>query len=506
MLTLPDAILPVLHPFATLFRNPTWLKAQILLVGAILAPGQRTVAAALRVMGRSDHLDYARYHEVLNRAVWSPRQAARILLMLLLQHLDQGDGPLVFGIDETLERRRGPKIKSLGIYRDAVRSSRQQLVKASGLRWISLMWLGHVPWAGRYWALPFLTVLAPSERYYRQRGRRHKKLTDWARQMILQLRRWLPHRSLVLVGDSSYAVLDLLHCCQSLAQPVTLIARLRLDAALYEPAPPRQPGQNGRPPLKGRRLPALKTLLDLPTVSWATVSAAWYDGTTRTLGLTSQTAVWYRSGKPPVPLRWVLVRDPQGEFTPQALLCTDPSADPTQILEWFVLRWQLEVTFQEVRAHLGVETQRQWSDLAILLVPWRPTPILMGLFSWTTLAALCCGNNDPRPIAQRLGTPSRRRPSWMPSPWCAATCGWRPRVFHCPPPTLIYGKSRPLCTTDLSIPLLTRLEMCKAQLRFPGSHKDREQGRHPKARPPFPRPRRRPHARLLRACLQSLQD
>ena len=109
--------------------------------------------------------------------------------MLLLQHLDQGDGPLVFGIDETLERRRGPKIKSLGIYRDAVRSSRSHLVKASGLRWVSLMWLGHVPWAGRYWALPFLTVLAPSERCYRQRGRRHKKLTDWARQMIVQLRR-----------------------------------------------------------------------------------------------------------------------------------------------------------------------------------------------------------------------------------------------------------------------------------------------------------------------------
>ena len=241
MLTLPDAILPVLHPFATLFRNPTWLKAQILLAGAILAPGQRTVAAALRVMGRSDHLDYARYYEVLNRAVWSPRQAARILLMLLLQHLDQGDGPLVFGIDETLERRRGPKIKSLGIYRDAVRSSRSHLVKASGLRWVSLMWLGHVPWAGRYWALPFLTVLAPSERYYRQRGRRHKKLTDWDRRMILQLRRWLPHRppwrwwataATLSPCRGTGQALDLLHCCQSLAQPVTLIARLRLDAAL----------------------------------------------------------------------------------------------------------------------------------------------------------------------------------------------------------------------------------------------------------------------------------
>ena len=142
MLTLPDAIVSILVPFAMLFTNPTWRKAQVLLVGAILAPGQRTVAAALRVMGRSDQNDYARYHEVLNRAVWSPREASRILLLLLLRALDQGDGPLIFGIDETLERRRGARILARGIYRDAVRSSRLQLVKASGLRWISLMWLG----------------------------------------------------------------------------------------------------------------------------------------------------------------------------------------------------------------------------------------------------------------------------------------------------------------------------------------------------------------------------
>ena len=185
-----------------------------------------------------------------------------------------------------------------------------------------------------------------------------------------------------------------------MAQPIALFARLLLDAALDAPAPPRQTGQNGRPPLKGRRLPALKALLDLPAVSWNEVSAAWCDGTTRTVELTSQTAVWYRSGKPPAPLRWVLVRDPQGELTPHALLCTDPSADPAQVLGWFVLRRQLEVTpyqvrgrlFQEVRAHLGVETQPlatrldrvgQWPDRAIA----RTTPILRGLFSWTTLAA-----------------------------------------------------------------------------------------------------------------------
>ena len=191
MLTLPDAIVALLVPFATLFTSPTWRKAQLLLVGAILTPGQRTVAAARRAgaaAGGRGTICGLLTTVVLNRAVWSSRQAARILL--LLQHLDRGDGPLIFGIDETLERRRGAKIRARAIYRDPVRSSRSQVVKASGLRWISLMWLGHVPWAGRHWALPVLTVLAPSTRYYQQQGRQHQKLTDWARQMILQPRSW----------------------------------------------------------------------------------------------------------------------------------------------------------------------------------------------------------------------------------------------------------------------------------------------------------------------------
>ena len=259
------------------------------------------------------------------------------------------------------------------------------------------------PAAGRHWALPVLTVLAPSSRYYQQLGRRHKKVTDRARQMVMLLRRWLPQRPLVLVGDNGCAVLDLLHCCQSLREPVTLIARLRLDAALYAPAPARQPGQNGRPALKGPRRPPLKMLLGLADVTWNSVEVAWYDGATRIVELTSQTAVWYRSGKPPVTIRWVLIRDPQNTFESQALLCTYPAADPTQILEWFVLRWQLEVTFQEVRTHLGVETQRQWSDLAIA----RTTPVLLGLFSWTTLAAHALQKRHPM---------TQRKAAWYDKP------------------------------------------------------------------------------------------
>ena len=147
MLALPVAIITLLRPFSTLFSGRTWRKAQILLVGAILAPGKRTVTSALRVMGLSEESSFALYHHVLNRAVWSPLQVSRVLLSLLIRHLDAADGPLVFGIDETVERRRGQRIKAKGIYRDAVRSSASHFVKASGLRWISLMWLAPIPWA-----------------------------------------------------------------------------------------------------------------------------------------------------------------------------------------------------------------------------------------------------------------------------------------------------------------------------------------------------------------------
>jgi hypothetical protein len=231
--------------------------------------------------------------------------------------------------------------------------------------------------------LPFFTVLAPSERYSEQHRRRHKKITDWGRQMIRQLRRWLPERMLVVVADSTYAVLELLACAARMIEPVVIVTRLRLDAALYDPAPIRKPGTNGRPRKKGARQPTLATRLDDPVTVWQRITVAWYGGATRTVELASETAVWYHNGLPPVAIRWVLIRDPQGQFDPQALLCTDQQAQAQAILEWFVLRWRMEVTFHEVRTHLGVETQRQWSNLAIL----RTTPALLALFSLVTVFA-----------------------------------------------------------------------------------------------------------------------
>jgi DDE superfamily endonuclease len=384
---LPACFAAVILTFVPVFlQQRTWRHAELLLIGAILAPGKRTVTSLLRIAGRSRERRFTNYHRVLNRAAWDARAAARLLLGLLIATFAP-NGPVVLGLDATIERRRGRRINAKGIYRDPVRSSKGHFVKASGLRWLSLMLLAPIPWAERIWALPFLTALAPSERYCRERSRRYKKLTDWARQIALQARRWLPEREIVLLGDSSFAALDFL---ATLARyGLTGITRLRMDAALYEPAPPRRPGTVGRPRTKGARLPNLSDVLVDEATCWRQVAVPqWYGGRERVVEICSATAVWCHAGLPVVPIRWVLLRDPQHRFDPQALLCTDPARDPLQIVRWFIQRWQVEVTFREVRDHLGVETQRQWSDRAIA----RTTPCLLALFSIVTLLAAHLGH------------------------------------------------------------------------------------------------------------------
>ncbi len=251
------------------------------------------------------------------------------------------------------------------------------------------MLLVPIPWVGRVWALPFLTALAPSERYCRERGRCHKKLTDWGRQLVLQARRWMPERQLVLVTDSGFSALEFLAAL--LRQEVTCVTRLRLDAALYQPAPPRHSGTIGRPRTKGERLPTLAKVLTNETTRWQRlIMPGWYGEGDRVVEICSDCAVWRHAGMPVVPIRWVLLRDSGRRFDPQALLCTDLAQEPLQILRWFVQRWQLEVTFREVRDHLGVETQRQWSDKAVA----RTTPCLLGLFSVVALLASRLNSRD----------------------------------------------------------------------------------------------------------------
>ena len=372
----------ILTLFAKHFSPRVWRYARVLAIGAILARGQRTVCAALRVMGLSDERRFENYHRVLSRATWSAHAVSRTLLMLLIQTFAP-TGEILIGGDDTIERRVGKRIRAKGIYRDPVRSSHSYFVKASGLRWVTIMLLTYVPFAQRVWALPFMTLLAPSERFYGKR-RTHKKLTDWMRQALLQLRRWLPDRKIIFVGDTGYAVLELLHRMTQLANPITMVTRFRMDAALYAPAPARQARQKGRPRKKGERMPTLLAMAADPATVWMDhVVRYWYGEVKRHIQITSDTAGWVQQCLPALPLRWGIICGPLGRFKTQALLCTDPGVSPAQIVEWFIQRWQLEVTHREVREHLGVETQRQWSDAAVA----RTTPALFGLFSLVTVMA-----------------------------------------------------------------------------------------------------------------------
>ncbi|MDI3309163.1 MAG: transposase [Acetobacteraceae bacterium] len=381
MLRLPARFAAVILCLAPLFFQRSWRHAEVLLLGAILVPGRRTVTSILRISGLARERRFVNCHRVLNRAAWNGRAVAQVLIGLLPEAFGP-TGPVLLGLDETIERRRGKRISAKGICRDPVRSSHGHFVKASGLRWLSLMLLVPIPWAGRVWALPFLTALAPSERYCRERGLRHKKLTDWGRQLVLQARRWMPGRPLVLVADNGFSALEFLAAL--LRQRITCVTRLRLDAALYQPAPPRRPGAVGRPRAKGARLPTLVEVLANKTTRWRRVTVpGWYGEGDRVVEICSDIAVWRHAGSPVVPIRWVLLRDPCRRFAPQALLCTDPAQEPLQVIRWFVQRWQLEVTFREVRDHLGMETQRQWSGQAIA----RTTPCLLGLFSIVALLA-----------------------------------------------------------------------------------------------------------------------
>lgn len=383
MRTPSPEIVHLLAQFAGVFTRPTFEHALVLVYGTILACGPRTVAAALRAMGLATERHFTTYHRVLNRAEWSALAASRILLGLICVYFLAPGEALVLVLDDTLERRQGRKIRWKGWFRDPVRSTGGKHVTSAGVRWVCLMILVPVPWSSRPWALPLLTAPALAPATSAKLAKRHRTTVDRARTLLWLVRRWQPDRELVLVGDGAYAAVTLGHLCRRQRRPVRFVSRLRLDAALYDRSLPPPPGRRGRKPQKGAALPKLADRVADPATAWQPLTVPWYGGQEKALEVATGTALWYRRGTPPLPIRWVLVRCPECTFRPHAFFCTDQATCPAQLLAWYVGRWNVEVTFAEVRAHLGFETQRQWADRAIA----RTTPCLLGLFSLVTLLA-----------------------------------------------------------------------------------------------------------------------
>jgi hypothetical protein len=399
-LHLPQAFVTRMAPFLAAFCQRSRDTAAALAVGALLAIGPRTVTNCLRALGLAEHPSFTAFHRVLNRNVWSGLALGRTLLQLLVPVFEPGRPFVIIGIDHTLERRRGRRIEPASHFHDAVRSTAKQKITSRGLRWVSAMLLVQVPFASRIWALPVLTALTPSKAWYEQHKRRYRPVTKWAELLLLTLHRWLPERMIVAVMDGEFAAIDLLH---RLRRYMIVVTRLRLDACLFDPPSPYK--GHGRHPQKGARQPSLKARITDPATIWKRAvqssRTSWRTG--GWIEYASGTALWYHGGKQPLPIRWILVRYPDKRHGTEAFLCTDTQMALLDVLDCYNRRWSMETTYEEARAHLGVETQRQWSDPAI----FRTTPLLFGLYSLVTLYV--------QQNAERLAL-SPRRAAWYPKP------------------------------------------------------------------------------------------
>jgi len=386
MFTPSEEIIQLLQAFSSCFTAPTFAKVIDLVCGTILSPGRRTVTSALRAIGLQSQKTFCNYHHVLSRNRWSAMRLSQILLQLLLEAFIDPNQPIDIVADETLERRRGKKISYKGWFRDAVRSSHSVVVTALGIRWLCLCLLVTIPWSRRRWALPFFTIPVCSEKNCLKRNRAFRGSIGLTIDALIKIRRWLGRSYRIrFIGDGGFSAMELLVFNRSL--DITQIGRLNITAKLYDAPGEQTASKRGPKPKKGARQASLKHRVADPNTQWEEVDLAWYGGQVKKVQLATDTALWHVDGHDPAALRWVLVRSVDEHGVPSesvaAFFSTDLDMTAEQIVVLYAERWNIEVFFEEVRACLGFETQRGWSDHTL----GRTTPCLFGIFSLVVLLA-----------------------------------------------------------------------------------------------------------------------
>ncbi|MFA7322267.1 MAG: transposase [Dokdonella sp.] len=374
MFSLPRTGRPLLLSFAVAFSPRSFQRAMVLLIGAILAMGRRTVTNVLWTARSIAEGHFSSYHRLFSRASWSLWPLGKALSSAVLAWIPE-DQPVPVAADDTVAQHRGPKVYGKARHRDAVRSSHSMTVWKWGHKWVVLAIVVQLPFTSRRWALPVLCALYRSKEQNRAEGRRHKTPAQLARQLMAALIRWFPRRKFVFLGDGGFGSHELARFFVRgrHRRHATLVSRFYPDAALY--APPTR-SRIGRPRVKGRKLPSpRKVVAQRKKGKRRTVT--WYGGATRRVQLISDVGQWYRIGQGLVPVRWVHVRDLDGTHRYDWVYSTDPTLSPPQIVSFFTGRWPIETTFQEVRHHLGFETTRQRAEKSVL----RAGPCLLGLFS-----------------------------------------------------------------------------------------------------------------------------
>jgi len=380
VVVLPRAAEPLLRGFGIAFTPRTFQRVLLLFVGSVLALGRHTVTGVLwtartLVEGAGHFTDY---HRVFSRARWSPWPLARVLAAMVLELVPE-DEPVVCPVDDTTPQHKGKHVYGKGRHRDNCRSTRSHTVWVFGHKWVVLAVNVTFAFASRPWSLPVLAALYRPKELNTREGRRHKTSIDLARQLMAALVHWFPRRKFVLLGDGGYASHELARFCHRHRRHVSLVSLLHPRANLYAPPPPRRKGKNGRPRVRGEKLPAPQDVAAGARRKRSTVG--WYGGKKRRVEFVSCTGHWYKGGGGLVPVRWVFVHDLDGSHEDRYFYSTDASLSPSRIVTLYTGRWGVEVTFQEVRRHLGFHTPRCWTRPSVL----RTAPCLLGLFSLVCL-------------------------------------------------------------------------------------------------------------------------
>jgi hypothetical protein len=383
MSILPAEAEALLRALAPIFTEPTFRRFVILMAAALLTTGRRTVGAWVPGHATS-------YQRVLSGAHWSSlRLACAFCRFLLLCWLPAGPVPLVG--DDTVESHPGRRVYGKARHRDPVRSSHSYTAWRYGHKWVVLAVLVRFPFTRRPWALPVLADLYRSEQDDRARGRPHRTPAQLMTRLLRLMLRWFPGRSFVFVGDAGYGTHEVARFAHRHRGRLTLVSKLHPDANLFEPPPPYT--GKGRPRVKGARRPKPREAVAQARRLWRR-TVPWYGGGRRPVRLTSGTGHWYKSGAGLVPIRWAFVRDDGGTHRDEYFFSTDPALPPEAIVGHYTGRWNIETTFQELRAHLGLETTRGWCRNTVL----RAAPCLFGLYSVVALlyAALPESKRAPR--------------------------------------------------------------------------------------------------------------
>lgn len=374
MLSLPSAAEPLIHGFSVAFSERIFQRIVVLMIGAIVTMGRRTVTHVLWTVRSIADGHFSSYHRVFSRASWSLWPLGKVLATAVLGWVPP-DQPVLVAADDTVAQHRGKKVYGKAKHRDGVRSSHSMTVWKWGHKWVVLAIVIRLPFTSKRWALPVLCALYRSKQQNKAEDRRHKTPTQLARQLMAVLVHWFPRRKFVFLGDGGFGSHELARFFHRHRRHAALVSRFHHDANLYAP-PPKRRARTGRPRIKGRKLPSPgETVRRIGKGKRATVT--WYGGSTRRVELISDTGQWYRIGQGLVPVRWAHVHDIQGTHRDDWIYSTDPTLIPTQIVSFFTGRWPIETTFQEVRFHLGFETTRQRVDKSVL----RAAPCLLGLFS-----------------------------------------------------------------------------------------------------------------------------